>query len=121
MLKEEPIEHEIHYIAFDRLCQCEGEAGDPDAAIDSCTKALNIQETPRTYCDRAEAHILNEDFDEAINDYQKAMNLDEGFSRAKEGLNKAQKLKKQASKRDYYKILGVKRNASKKEISKAYR
>merc|ERR1712203_860850 len=28
---------------------------------------------------------------------------------------------KQASKRDYYKILGVRRNAGKKEISKAYR
>merc|ERR1712055_151937 len=34
---------------------------------------------------------------------------------------KAQKLQKQAGKRDYYKILGVKRTATKKEISKAYK
>ena len=34
---------------------------------------------------------------------------------------KAQKLQKQAGKRDYYKILGVKRSATKKQISKAYK
>ena len=34
---------------------------------------------------------------------------------------KAQKLQKQAGKRDYYKILGVKRSATKKEIQKAYK
>ena len=34
---------------------------------------------------------------------------------------KAQKLQKQAGKRDYYKILGVKRSATKKEIKKAYK
>ena len=34
---------------------------------------------------------------------------------------KAQELQKQAGKRDYYKILGVKRSATKKEIQKAYK
>lgn len=47
--------------------------------------------------------------------------MDEGFSRAKEGLQTAQKRQKQAKKRDYYKILGVRRNANKKQINKAYR
>lgn len=45
----------------------------------------------------------------AINDFQKAVNMEEGNRRAQEGLNKAQKLLKQSKKRDYYKILGVKR------------
>lgn len=57
----------------------------------------------------------------ALNSYQKALNIDEGLQRAKEGVDKVQKLKKQASKRDYYKILGVKRTAGKDEIKKAYR
>ena len=35
--------------------------------------------------------------------------MEEGNHRAREGLNKAQKLLKQSKKRDYYKILGVKR------------
>ena len=56
-----------------------------------------------------------------MNDYRKALEIDENFQRAKEGLGTAQKRQKQASKRDYYKILGVKRNARKKEILKAYR
>merc|ERR1712173_350719 len=58
---------------------------------------------------------------EAVNDFRKALELDEDFQRAKEGPERAQKRQKQASKRDYYKILGVKRNARKKEIKKAYR
>lgn len=44
-----------------------------------------------------------------MQDYQKAINLNEEFRRAKEGLNRAQKLLKQSQKKDYYKILGVKR------------
>jgi DnaJ family protein C protein 3 len=54
-----------------------------------------------------------------VKDYRSALDKDEDFSRAKEGIQKAQKLEKQAKKRDYYKILGVKRTASKKEINKA--
>ncbi len=56
-----------------------------------------------------------------MSDYRKALDLDEGFQRAKEGLQTAQKRQKQASKRDYYKILGVRRNANKRTINKAYR
>lgn len=81
-------------------------------------------------CDRAEAYIADEKLDEgtidnkyfqvwladglklssALQDYQKATNIDENSQRAKEGVNKVQKLQKQASKKDYYKILGVKRH-----------
>ena len=56
---------------------------------------------------------------QAVKDFRSALDKDEDFSRAKEGIQKAQKLEKQAKKRDYYKILGVKRTASKKEINKA--
>ena len=58
---------------------------------------------------------------QAVRDYRKALDIDEGFQAAKEGLNTAQKRQKQASKRDYYKILGVKRSDRKKDILKAYR
>ena len=56
-----------------------------------------------------------------MNDFRKALELDENFQRAKEGLERAQKRQKQAQKRDYYKILGVKRNARKNEINKGFR
>ena len=45
----------------------------------------------------------------AVDDFQKALTAHEGNRRAKEGLQRAQKLLKQSKKRDYYKILGVKR------------
>ena len=64
---------------------------------------------------------LQDLFDEAVNDYRRALELDENFQRAKEGIETAKKRQKQASKRDYYKILGVRRNAKDREIKKAYR
>ncbi|XP_076043654.1 dnaJ homolog subfamily C member P58IPK [Oratosquilla oratoria] len=121
VLKEEKNEAEVEFLAHDKLCQCELHTGDLSSAMESCNKAIGIKEEARLFCDRAEVHIADEMFDEALADFQKALQIDENFHRAKEGVEKAQKLKKQAGKRDYYKILGVKRTASKKEITKAYR
>ena len=58
---------------------------------------------------------------QAVTDFRKALDLDDNFQRAKDGLETAQKRQKQASKRDYYKILGLKRNCNKRDVSKAYR
>jgi len=48
-------------------------------------------------------------FFSAVKEFQEAQNIDGENRRVQEGLNKAQKLLKQSQKRDYYKILGVKR------------
>lgn len=45
----------------------------------------------------------------AVHDYEAAEKLSENDHRIKEGLERAQRLLKQSQKRDYYKILGVKR------------
>ena len=45
----------------------------------------------------------------AIKDFQEAINKDNNNRRAKEGIDRAQRLLKNSQKRDYYKILGVKR------------
>lgn len=45
----------------------------------------------------------------AIEYFQEVLGISEGYHRAKEGMEKAQKLLKQSKKRDYYKILGVSR------------
>ena len=42
-------------------------------------------------------------------------------SQVKDGLHRAQNLLKQSQKKDYYKILGIKRTATSKEINAAYR
>lgn len=56
-----------------------------------------------------------------MRDYQSALEMEENMPRAKDGLEKAKARQKQAERRDYYKILGVSRKATKKEIVKAYR
>merc|ERR1712115_346903 len=111
----------VQFHAYDKLCQCQMMTGDTGGSKKSCTEAIRIDDQPRLYCERAEAYLAEDMFDEAISDYRAALERDEGFSRAKEGMAKAQKLQKQAGKRDYYKILGVKRSSTKKDIKKAYK
>ena len=63
------------------------------------SKFFCFREEPRILCDRADAYLAEDMFDEAVNDYRRAQELDEDFGRAKEGLATAQKRQKQASKR----------------------
>merc|ERR1711973_101916 len=122
VLSNEPTVEGIRFHAYDRLCHCQKEAGNAAESRKACGEAIKIEpDEPRLYCDRAEAYLLEDMFDEAINEFRTALEKDDSFSRAKEGMAKAQKLQKQAGKRDYYKILGVKRSATKKEIQKAYK
>lgn len=117
-------EDEIEMIVFNAkqlLCSCYTKDEQTALAIQFCREALEISQEASVYCDRAEAYIQSEMYDDAIRDYKDALQIDETLTRAKEGLQRAQKLQHQAEKRDYYKILGVKRTATKKEIVKAYR
>jgi len=121
VLKNEPTVENIRFHAYDRLCFCHLKEGNSIDSRKGCSEAIKINDEPRLYCDRAEAFLVEDMFDEAVNDFRSALERDEEFQRAKEGIQKAQKLQKQAKKRDYYKILGVKRSASKREINKAYK
>ncbi|CAI6348564.1 unnamed protein product [Macrosiphum euphorbiae] len=59
--------------------------------------------------------------DMPIRDFEHALHIDQEHRQATEGLKKAKNLQKQAERKDYYKILNVKRTATKQEIIKAYR
>jgi len=123
VLKNEPKVQRVRFHGHDKLCHCKLNSNQYDASEvrESCTEALKILEEPRIFCDRADAYLNDELYEEAVNDFRKALDVDENFQRAKEGLETAQKRQKMASKRDYYKILGVRRNANKREVNKAYR
>ncbi|XP_022900839.2 dnaJ homolog subfamily C member 3 [Onthophagus taurus] len=103
------------------LCACYSKDEQINEAIKHCTDALNTNLDAGVYCDRADAYLQSELYDDAIKDFKSALEVDQNYERAKEGQQKAQKLQQQAERRDYYKILEVKRTASKKEIVKAYR
>ena len=103
------------------LCSCYGKSDKYTDAITHCNAALKIEKDPSILCDLAEALLGEEMYDDAVRSYQDALELDENLQRAKEGIERAKRLQKQAEKRDYYKILGVTRSATTKEITKAYR
>ncbi|XP_051928114.1 dnaJ homolog subfamily C member 3b isoform X1 [Hippocampus zosterae] len=122
VMKAEP--HVPHYtnLAKERICFCLVKVKSATDAIDVCSEAH--QRDPRNakiLRDRAEAFILNQDYEKAVEDYQEAQEFDNDSNDIREGLERARKLLKLSRKRDYYKILGVSRAANKQEIIKAYR
>ncbi|KAJ6660879.1 hypothetical protein lerEdw1_017036 [Lerista edwardsae] len=108
--------------AKERICHCFSKNQQSTEAIRVCTEVLQLErENVNALRDRAEAYLLEEQYEEAIQDYERAKELSENDQQILEDLERAQRMLKQSQKRDYYKILGVKRNARKQEIIKAYR
>jgi DnaJ family protein C protein 3 len=90
--------------------------------IEKCTEVLDTYQVSdaEILVSRGEAYILNEDYDAALKDFQRAHDTEDS-NRVNDGIKRVQKLIKQSKKRDYYKILGVRRTANKAEVLRAYR
>ncbi|KAM4699821.1 dnaJ homolog subfamily C member 3 [Discoglossus pictus] len=122
ILKTEPNVPYYSALVQERSCSCYSKNQQSNEAIKVCTEYLQKEpENVNALKSRAEAYILEEMYEEAIKDYEAAQQQNENDKEIREGLEKAQRLLKQSHKRDYYKILGIKRNAKKQEIVKAYR
>jgi len=67
-----------------------------------------------------EARILAGEYQEAINDYQRANQISPNDQRVQEGMRRAQLEQKKSTRKDYYKVLGVDRNADQKTIKKKF-
>uniref|UniRef100_A0A671PHQ4 DnaJ homolog subfamily C member 3-like n=1 Tax=Sinocyclocheilus anshuiensis TaxID=1608454 RepID=A0A671PHQ4_9TELE len=108
--------------AKERICFCLVKMKSAEEAVDICSEAHQREpQNIHILRDRAEAYILLQEYEKAVEDYQEAREFDQDNQEIREGLDRAQKLLKQSHKRDYYKILGVSRSANKQEIIKAYR
>jgi len=96
-----------------------------DDAIGACDFALklglNSDADYETMLVMGEAHLGGEQYDESVRWYQRASELKQDDNRAKEGLQRAQVALKQSKEIDYYKVLGISRTATSKEVKKAYR
>lgn len=121
VLKNEKNVQNIIYEGKRLLCICNSRDEQSEEALKWCKEALEIKQDAEIYSERAEAYLQSELYDDAIRDFRQALDIDQHYEKAKEGLQKAERLQKNAERRDYYKILGVKKTASKKEIVKAYR
>lgn len=119
--KLDPNSVNFYLLSQKYICKSDIKAQDGLAAIKSCGEFIkkNPNDADVLY-NRAQAYILEEQLDEAQSDCQKAHEM-ENSERTQSCLDKINKLIKQSKKRDYYKILGVKRSANSKAILKAYR
>ncbi|UJR21742.1 hypothetical protein I4U23_024817 [Adineta vaga] len=109
--------------AHSSLCTCMSRGKSPAKdTIETCSEVLRKYQTSdaEVLISRAEAYISNEDYEAALADYQRA-HESEDSNRVHDGIKRVQKLIKQSKKRDYYKILGVRRSANKAEVLRAFR
>ncbi|CAH8483712.1 DnaJ sub C member 3 [Schistosoma haematobium] len=103
------------------LCHCHAKAKSADGVSYCESVVQHYPESTEFQLYQAEAYINADRFQDAISTYQKILEHESNNQKAKEGMKKAQKLLKASNRRDYYKILGVPKSASKKDILKAYR
>uniref|UniRef100_A0A6Q2Z2H7 J domain-containing protein n=1 Tax=Esox lucius TaxID=8010 RepID=A0A6Q2Z2H7_ESOLU len=93
----------------------------PDQAIEDCTSAIKLDSTYiKAYLRRAQCYMDIEQYEEAVRDYEKVYQT-EKTKEHKHLLKTAQLELKKSKRKDYYKVLGVGKNATEDEIKKAYR
>uniref|UniRef100_A0A8C8JYX6 J domain-containing protein n=1 Tax=Oncorhynchus tshawytscha TaxID=74940 RepID=A0A8C8JYX6_ONCTS len=93
----------------------------PDQAIEDCTSAIKLDDTYiKAYLRRAQCYMDIEQYEEAVRDYEKVYQT-EKTKEHKHLLKTAQLELKKSKRKDYYKVLGVGKNATEDEIKKAYR
>ncbi|OQE30133.1 hypothetical protein PENFLA_c003G06238 [Penicillium flavigenum] len=93
-----------------------------DSAIQDCTEALRLDPgyTKAMKC-RAKAHGKAGNWEEAVRDYKSVAENNPSEPGIAEEIHEAEFELKKAQRKDYYKILGVGKDASDQEIKKAYR
>lgn len=87
-----------------------------------CTEALTLNpESLHGLIARAQQQLDADDFEDAIRTLNQAKEHHGGNKKVESMLNEAQVLLKRSKQKDYYKVLGVDRDADDRDIKKAYR
>lgn len=90
-------------------------------AIADCTNTLSKNANYlKAILLRAKCHTDMENFEESVKDYEAALKM-EKTAEIRNLLKEAKTALKRSKRKDYYKILGIDRNATDDEIKKAYR
>jgi len=115
-----------HYLELKQLnlllCTAHKEIQSYDEAIHYCEKSLAIDnEMLEAQLEIGEIKMKQEKYAEAVHAYKQASQINQQDRRVVEGLQRAEAALKQSKQKNYYKILGVERDANKRVIKKAYR
>ena len=93
-----------------------------DNAVNDCSEALRLDPSyVKAQKIRAKAHGGAGNWEEAVRDYKAVAESNPTEKGIQEEIRKAEFELKKAQRKDYYKILGVSKDASEHEIKKAYR
>ncbi|EGC32401.1 hypothetical protein DICPUDRAFT_89239 [Dictyostelium purpureum] len=91
-------------------------------SIEACDKAIELDDSNGdAYFHRGEAFMFEDDYQKALNDYNKAREFKPNDQQVHEGIRRAQKAQKMEKRKDYYKILGIPKTASNEEVKKAFK
>lgn len=105
-----------------KLCQCELKRKQYAKAQEACEQVIQVEQShAAAHAKLSEAHLGQEHFEEAVRLARRAVELDDGNREYQNQLHRAETALKQSKNKNYYKILGVARDASLREIKKAYR
>lgn len=93
-----------------------------DQAIADCTEALRLDPSyTKAKKIRAKAYGAAGNWEEAVKDYKSVAEANPGEKGIHDDIRHAEFELKKSKRKDYYKILGVSKDASEQEIKKAYR
>lgn len=91
---------------------CHDKLGKKEEALKALNKCLKYNpKYPKALVKRGEIHIDLEEYTEAIKDFSEASEYDSNGFNVQAKLKDAQARAKKAKRKDYYKILGVDKNA----------
>eukprot|EP01062_Namystynia_karyoxenos_P070675 TRINITY_DN66041_c0_g1_i1.p1 TRINITY_DN66041_c0_g1~~TRINITY_DN66041_c0_g1_i1.p1 ORF type:complete len:508 (+),score=206.43 TRINITY_DN66041_c0_g1_i1:101-1624(+) len=111
---------------FHWRCKSYLETRNLEKGVDGCTEGIEDAGTDspnawELYLMRADLHMTANDLAKAEEDLNKAGELNSQERRVQQAKHRLEKLKKMAARKDYYKILGVERTATEKDIKRAFR
>ncbi|XP_065075263.1 dnaJ homolog subfamily C member 7-like isoform X1 [Ochlerotatus camptorhynchus] len=117
----DPLNKEINSKLFYNRALVNSKLGNIRDAINDCTCALGVNERyMKALLHRAKLQYNLENFDECVKDYEKALKFEKTME-IKNLLKDAKLQLKKSKRKDYYKILGITKQATEEEIKKAYR
>merc|ERR1719210_1075692 len=91
-------------------------------SVNDCDEALKLDEGYlKAFVRRGRSYMEMEKYEEAVRDFEQINKMERGNHEYRSLLSTAKLELKKSKRKDYYKILGIDRNANDEEIKKAYR